>query len=120
MGIIKKARKQKAVYWALASAAGGEYDYTPDGQPRYTSAVQIDCRWDDVNEEFIDAQGTKHISKSEVMVDRDVDLGGVLWLGLLADCQKLVPFNNAGASEILRFDNIPNLKATEFLKIAYL
>lgn len=114
-------RKQTAVYWALGSADSGGKDFDAHGQPIYTDPVQIKCRWDDVSEEYIDAKGTKRISRSKVYVDRDVDVGGVLMLGVLTDVDPSKrPNENEGAEEIKRLDKMPNLKAKEFLRTAYL
>lgn len=114
-------RKQTAVYWALGSADSGGKDFDEFGQPIYTDPVEIKCRWEDVNEEYIDAKGTKRLTKSKVYVDRDVDVGGVLMLGLLTDVDPAKrPDENVGADEIRRFDNMPTLRAKEFLKTAYL
>lgn len=121
MGIIKRMRKQTAVYWALASADSGGRSHDDFGQPVVTGPVEIKCRWEAKTEEFIAANGTKQSSRAQVYVDRDVDVGGVLMLGELTD---VVPGEDAkeneDAWEIKRFDKIPNLRATEFLKIAYL
>lgn len=121
MGIIKRMRRQTAVYWALGSADSGGKDFDRFGQPMYVDPVEIKCRWEDVSEEYIDAKGTKRLTKSKVYVDRDVNVGGTLMLGLLTDVDPAKrPNEHVGADEIRRFDNVPNLRAKEFLKTAYL
>ena len=116
MSIITRMRKQKAVYWPLATASPDDY-----GQPVYDTHVEIDCRWDDVVQEFIDSKGTIQASHSIVYTDRDIVLGGVLMLGELADItDEDNPKENENAWEIKRFDKIPNLRATEYLRMAYL
>lgn len=121
MSVITRMRRQMAVYWALASSESLGEDFDDHGQPQWTDPVEIECRWDDVIEEFVDAQGTKRVSRSVVYVDRDVRVGEVLMLGSLSDVTE--PANvleNDGAWQVLRFDKMPNLKATEFLRTAYL
>jgi hypothetical protein len=114
MGIITKMRKQTAVYWALSSI--DEY-----GAEVYLSPVEIACRWEDVSEQFLDAEGNTVMSNAQVYVDRDMILGSVLMLGELTDITDAVNIKeNAGAWEVRRYDNLPNLKATEFLKTAML
>ncbi len=121
MGIITKMRKQTAVYWAPGSEESGGADFDEYGKPLYASPVEIDCRWEDVAEEFIDAKGTLATSRAIVYVDRDVRVGGVLMLGTLETGMDLDDAKqNEGAWEIRRFDKLPNLKATEYLRTAYL
>ena len=121
MSIITSMRKQTAVYWPLGSEDSGGSDWDSYGKPLYATPVQISCRWEDVAKEFIGKQGTTEISKSIVYVDRDVRVGGVLLLSLLANVSDLTtPKNNDGAWEIRRFDKLPNLRNTESLRTAYL
>ena len=120
MSIISRMRKQTAVLWPLASGSG-EVKYDDYGQPVTEDPVEIECRWEDKNEEFIDSAGTKRLSNALVYVDRDLEPGDVLMLGDLYDITDLdEPKENDGAFEVRRFDKIPNFRATEFLRTAYL
>ena len=121
MSIITRMRKQTCVYWALKSNESGGLDYDDYGQPQYTSLVELTVRWDDTTEEFVDAEGTRQAGRALVYPGQDVDVGGMLMLGVTADATSPTdPKANDGAWEIRRFDKIPNLRATEFLRIAYL
>jgi hypothetical protein len=112
---------QTCVYWGLASTDSGGVARDKHGQPLYTSAVELDCRWEDKQVEFIDSQGVKRVSKSVVYVESDVDIAGVLMLGTLSDITDAVNIKeNSGAQEIKGFDKIPDFDATEFLRAAYL
>lgn len=114
MGIITRMRKQDAVYWPISSVD----NY---GQPVLGTPVQIRCRWEDRNEEFVDVNGTQLLSSAVVYVDRDVVPGGVLMLGTLADITDADnPKENDNAYEIRRFDNLPDIRAKEFLKTAWM
>jgi len=108
--------KQTCVYWAPNDVPFDDY-----GQPQYANAVELKCRWEDVAEEFIGPRGTTEMSRSIVYVESDVEPGGVLLLGEIeSSTDQITPKNNAGAWEIRKFDKLPNLKATEFLRTAYL
>lgn len=121
MSIVSRMRKQTAVYWGLAHNDSGGVAYSDYGKPLYTSPIEIDCRWSDKNEEVLDMQGRMFLSRATVYVDRDVDISGVLLLGDLDDVTDSDnPFENTGAWEIQRFDKIPNLRATEFLRKVFL
>lgn len=121
MGIITRMRKQICVYWGLQSSESGGLDYDEYGQPVYTDPIELECRWEDRSEEFIDPSGTRMTSAAVVYVDQDVDVGGVLMLGELEDItDESIPKENEGAHEIRAFNKLPNLRATEFLRTAYL
>lgn len=114
MSIITKMLKQTAVYWPPTGA--DEF-----GQPTWDEPEEIACRWEGVAEEFIDAVGDKQLSAAKVFVGQDVKIQGVLMLGELTDLESGgEPKGNEGAWEILQFSKIPNLKNTEYLRIAYL
>jgi hypothetical protein len=121
MSLIEDMLIQKAVYWPLGSADSGGRDFDDYGQPVYATPVEIDCRWHDKNTELILADGTQTVSRSLVFVDRDVVLGGVLWLGELADVAYADdPKANDGAWEIIKFDKIPDMDGEEFVRKAFL
>jgi len=117
MRIITKMLKQTAVYWAPASPQFDDY-----GQPNVSTPVDVDCRWEDVGEEFLDGGGTLQLSRAKVYVGVDVEVGGLLMLGDLSmsGLDEENPKNNDGVWEIRRFEKLPTLKATQFLRTVFL
>lgn len=128
MGIITKMRKQDAVYWPPVKADGF-------GRPGVGGLVELilvpgtgnyRVRWEDTIEEFIDAQGTTRKSMAKVYVPQlpdgsEIVPGGYLWLGVRSALTlESEPLTNANVFEVKRVDKIPNLRATEKLRIAYL
>lgn len=114
MSIITRMLKQTAVYWAPSGV--DEF-----GKPTWEEPEEISCRWEDVAEEYIDSAGDKQLSSAKVFVGEDVEVMGVLMLGELLDLESgSDPKDNSGAWEIRAYKCIPNLKANEFLRIAYL
>ena len=114
MGIIKRMRKQVAVYWPFVSVDAY-------GKKLVGSPVAIKCRWDGRVEEFLDSQGERQLSRAVVYVDRETPIGGILMLGALSDITDRTDIKeNEGGWEIRRYDTTPNLKATEFLRTVYL
>ena len=114
MSVIKKMRKQHAVWWQRVSAPDvfGRYSYLPP--------VEVECRWDDAIEEVVNVKGEKVLSQSVVYVDRIMAPGDYLSRGTLDSDTPDDPTEASGASEIQRFDQNPNFKATETLLTAYL
>ncbi len=114
MSLITKVLKQKCVYWVFD-------DFDAQGQPVYKDGEELNCRWEDRVEEIVDTDGTKVLSKAQVMVSTDVKVGGVLWLGELGDeTYSSEPTRNEGAFEIIQFSKIPNFRVTEYVRTAYL
>jgi len=114
MSLITRMRRQNAVYWALDSI-------DQFGKKTFSSPVQIKVRWDDVTEEFLDSEGVRQVSKAVVYVGEDIEEGSVLMLGELSDITDAVNIKeNEGAWEVRMFAKTPNLRATEFLRRAYL
>ncbi len=108
MSLIKRMRKQKAVYWARGS---------PDvyGEFTFADPVEIDCRWEDTAQEYLDPQGETKTSKSIVYVDRVMSPGDRLLEGELDSNVDM-----ADSFEIQRFDRLPNIRNTEVLLTAFL
>ena len=110
-----KQLNQTALYWGSPSASGwGGYDWN--------DAVEIDCRWEQASEKFINQTGEEVQSQAVVYLDQDVDVGGYLMLGDLDDISssEATPDDVDGAYAIQGFSKIPNVKGTEFERKAWL
>lgn len=118
MSIIRRARKQKAVWWPIGNSAVDAF-----GKQKDTEPVEIDCRWDDHIQEFINSKGTLQKSKAVLMVDDNItfQIGDKLRLGTLSDLEDptcVDKNNNVWPIEgIMRH---PNIRNTEVLKMLLL
>lgn len=113
MSIIRRMRKQTAVYWQRQTAdAYGRFSFA--------APVEISCRWDDYNGEVVNAQGQVFESIATVYVDRDMNIGDRLMLGDLESDTPSDPMLATTSFEIRRMEKIGNFRVTEFLRIAYL
>jgi len=111
---LEEFLNQTAVYWAKA----GVDDY---GQPTFSEPIEIRCRWEDVINEVVDASGTTIVSKTKVLVDRNVTLGGALYLGELDSAMSAENVEDySDAYEIKVFGKVPDVDAQEFMRVAYL
>ena len=114
MSLITRMLKQTAVYWPFVST-------NQFGKKAVGSPIEIEVRWEDVSEEFLDSQGERQMSRSIVYVDRDTPVGGILMLGELGSgVDEANPKENDNAWEIRRFEKFPNLRVTEYLRKAIL
>jgi hypothetical protein len=113
MSLIKKMRKQNAIWWS----AGPKDEF---GSISFAAPVQIKCRWEEKNGQIMGAQGQIITGLDTVYVDRDMKIGDKLKEGTLATDTPVDPKDDREAFEIQGWEKTPNLKAKEFLRIAYL
>jgi hypothetical protein len=113
VSLIKKMRKQPAVWWA--STGKDEFGVLTFAEP-----VQIKCRWDDSKGRFQNSKGFMVESKGTVYVDREMNLGDKLKKGELDTDTPESPLDDLEAFEIQGFESNPNFKAKEFLYTAHL
>ena len=106
-------RKQKATYWEFLTNDGM-------GGRTFSTAVEIDCRWEDRAEQLIDADGEEFISQSLVYVDRQTVVGSYLKLGDIAGSPPADPTGAADSYPIRKLKNTPNFKNTETLYEVFL
>jgi len=114
MSIIRRMRKQKAVWWARNAI--------PDkfGMFSFASPVEIDCRWDDNVSEIRDKLGQTIMSQATVYPDRILQEGDKLKKDEMESDTPDDPTELTNAFEVQRFEQIPNLRNTETLYIAHL
>ena len=108
---------QTAVYWGTPVEDGR-------GSLKYTDAVEIKCRWEDVKQVAKSSTGKEFLSNAQVWILQDVDEDGMLYLGELDDLDSDAAENPAlqdGAFTIGKFEKIPALRnVDDFVRKAYL
>lgn len=114
MSLISRMKKMTCVHWSRSGV-------NDRGRATFTTAVERACRWVASNEMFVNAKGEEQVSNAVVYVD-GCKVGDVLMLGSTDDSGVNLtdPLRNSGAWEIRKYEQVPNLKATEFLRKAYL
>lgn len=109
------------VYWPLGTAQSGGGEFDDFGKRRYSTPVELSCHWEARSMEYMDARGTRRLSRAVVFLDTDVAVGGVLLHDTLASVgDSTNPKNNDGAWEIRRFDKLPDDEEDEYERKAYL
>lgn len=110
MSLLNRMRKQTATYWGSPE---------PDGYGSYTfdTPITLMVRWEDVSEVVQGANGESINSRSTVYVGQDVDVEGYLYLGTSSATD---PTEVDGAYRIRSFSKVPNLRASKYLRKAYL
>lgn len=112
---VLRAETATAVYWPP------EIEFDEYGAPVPQTPFEISCRYEESLKEFIDLNGTTKMSRAQVFVDRDLEMGGILMLGTLDDVDDWDnPKENSGAWEILSFEKTANFRGTHYLRMAYL
>ena len=102
---------QTATYWSLIGSDGFGGDV-------FNAPIQIACRWEDdqtVYTSQIDRR--EYVSNAKIYVDRDMELGGYLYLGTSALSS---PVALEGAFKIQRFTKAADLSNLETIRRAQL
>ena len=114
--------EQTAVYWPRPTSDGV-------GGWTFEAGTEIDVRWSERREQFIDAEGRERISQAVVFVGQDVKAGGYLFLGDLddlasgeeADPTTIEPDDTHDrAHEIRAYRKVPDRKAQAWERKAWL
>jgi hypothetical protein len=113
MSLLTKILKMKAVYWEKDSID----NY---GQPTYKTPVEIGCRWEEIMEEFVTAEGTREVSKAKIYVGDDMKTGGLLLLGELASGMTETNAKDYDVFEIRAFYKIPDIRCKKYVRFVYL
>jgi hypothetical protein len=105
---------QIAVYW------GSPYDDGWGGKT-FASAIEIMVRWEEKTMEIIDSMGRQTIARAIVFANQDLDIGGYLYLGELADLSSDPdPKDTVTAYEIRQFQKVSDLSGSRFIRKAFL
>lgn len=107
--LVSRRRHQKAVLWA----ANGFDNY---GEPKVHGPVEIAVRWEEEGQEALDAQGNNIAIDASVVVDREIPVGSIMWLGRLRDVAD-PPVN---LNQVVSFNKIPDVKGRTFRRTALL
>lgn len=115
--IITSMLNQTAVYWAnpVSDGVGGR---------TFDDPVEMSVRWEDRAELFLlRGTGEEVVSQAIVYAAVDVDIGGYLFLGTLADmtsAQEGDPMNTDDAREIRSLGKSPDIRASTTLRKVWL
>ena len=108
--------RQTAIYWGNPVNDGY-------GGRTFDDAEEIDVRWEDRQEMFIDSSGQQKLSRAVVFIGRDVQVGSYIYLGELIDLSQAQienPLIFLGTYEVRAFTKIPDLKGEAFVRKIWL
>ena len=116
MNLLTSKLKQTAVFWANPVEDG-------QGGATFDEPVELSVRWEQKQELFADASGQERRSDAVVYVGRDVAVGEYLFLGGLDDLSTAEagdPLIVTGAYEIKKFEKIPDLSTSRYVRKVWL
>ena len=108
--------RQTAVYWGNPANDG-------HGGRTFDEPTEINVRWEEKSEIFVDAFGREVRSNVVVHISFDADLGGYLYLGALDDLssdEEGDPLIVSLAYEIRSTSKVPDIKAQRFCRKVWL
>jgi len=103
----------RAVYWGPP---------VPDGMGgnTYPEAVEIGCRWTDIQEVVKSSNGEDVTSKAKIFTDIIVDENGYLYHGVITEIDPLADPRDQGAVHIRATKLVYNIKNTKLLRKAWI
>jgi hypothetical protein len=96
--------KQTAVLWA---ATADEYDNY--GKLKVASPTAINVRWEYRRGETLDTQGTTVAYDAVVIVDQEIEVGSIMWLGTVSDYENTSPAPTV--YRVVTYGSTPDIKA---------
>lgn len=111
MSLITRMRRQDAIYWPPLNRADRF------GQTRFGEPVAVRCRWESGVSQTEEVNGTFITVTHLAYVDREMEVGGKLYLGAFNDTPN-VAVPHPDAREIVKFEMLPNLRNTATLYTA--
>ena len=101
---------QDAVLWMATGT------FADDGEVIVETPVDIRVRWENCRKKVLDPKGNNQTIVAEVVADRDIVVGSVLWLGNLDAWYG--PSGSGGRDtvlcEVIDFEDIPDDKGRSF------
>jgi hypothetical protein len=119
--ILNKFCNQTAVYWGNP-VNDGHGGFTFDS-PVELTPPNNGVRWEEMEQLVSDKEGNEITSRAVIYSVQDLDEDGMIYLGTLDDldsAQADEPKTVDGAYYIKRFQKVPDLKATGFIRKAFL
>ncbi len=98
--LTTRQRRQKATLWTK----NGDDDY---GGAKVNAKVEIKVRWEEKRSEAVDKDGNTIAIDATVVVDQEIAVGSIMWLGALADVAD-PPVN---LKEVVVYNETPDLKS---------
>lgn len=94
-------RHEKAVLWRFAGM-------DRESKPLVYDPVEIDVRWEETREDVLNPLSGQMVTKSaNVVVDQEIALGSIMWLGELADVPATGDFR-----QVIEYKQTPNYDNT--------
>ena len=102
--ILKLIRSQTLVYWQKTGS-------DQFGRPAFANPVQINCRWEDKEQEIVMPDGRKVLSKAYLITPQLLVAGSIVLLGTLPGLPptalNAIPTVGQGGKEVLMARNTP-------------
>jgi len=116
MAFVTKFLKQTAVLWK--TPVPGQF-----GKYTFDAGIEINVRWEEKMVRIRNDKNIEILSRAEVMLDTEIEVGEYLYLGtldLLSSQQQLDPLLINNAYKIVSREKTPNIRATDFVRVAWL
>ena len=103
------SRHQKAVLWAASG-------FDDNADVKVLDRVEISVRWEEKDIETLDPAGNTIAAEAMVVVNQDIAVGSIMWLGELEDVAD-PPVN---LWTVIKFNKIPDIKGRAYRRTVML
>lgn len=111
--INSRMMKKKCVYWAPGPPGDdGRPTFT---DPKFSTPVELRCRWEDHEQIFIDIDGREQRSRARVYLDQNVQGKGLLYEGSLDSLTQPTDPTSVNAWEIKKIFREDTFRGNETL-----
>jgi hypothetical protein len=107
--VESQGRFEQAVYWAAVG-------FDRYGMPTYDSPVELTVRWNDKQDETLDAKGNTILTDVEVIVSQNLVPGSLMRLGLLDE----TPDPPDQLKQVVGFNSTKDVRGRETFRSAKL
>jgi hypothetical protein len=105
--IESTSRRQDATLWAAGT------ETTSIGRKKVLASVAVEVRWEDREQDALNAEGETIRVDALAVVDRDIAIGSLMWLGKRANWTATI----GDLKEVVTFSKVPNLKGTRLRRV---
>lgn len=95
-------RNQDAVYWAWSGK-------DIQGTPTVSTGIALRVRWEEKQSQMLDSQGRTISVDAQVVVNREVLVESIMWLGKLGALSGTPPTPTSKIFQIAAYDRVPDI-----------
>jgi len=114
--MLSEALNQTAVFWGSPTKDG-------NGKLSFSDPIEIDVRWEDKMELFLNLEGKQELSQAIIYSETDMEIDSYLYLGELTDLstgEKAEPITLESSHPVKQFKKTVDIGGTIYVRKTWL